>query len=150
MVESMSHQMGRLLLGIDMSEESNRKDWDGPVPALWSFDLDSQQAVRITPKKLFGWDGCWVDNDNILFLSRAPGEKNDSIYRMSADGKNLKRRSRRGISRLSARPNLHLWNCSLSLSSFASHVLRRAMRRSANSRMNISIASSLLTPMART
>jgi len=98
----------RLLLGIDMSEESNRKDWDGPVPALWSFDLDSQQAVRITPKKLFGWDGCWVDNDNILFLSRAPGEKNDSIYRMSADGKNLKRRSRRGISRLSARPNLHL------------------------------------------
>src|SRR5205814_1480912 len=98
----------RLLLGIDMSEESNRKDWDGPVPALWSFDVDSQQSVRITPKKLFGWDGCWVDNDNILFLSRAPGEKNDSIYRMSADGKNLKRRSRRGISRLSARPNLHL------------------------------------------
>jgi TolB protein len=31
----------RLLLGIDMSEESNRKDWDGPLPALWSFDLDS-------------------------------------------------------------------------------------------------------------
>ena len=81
----------RLLLGIDMGEESGRKDWDGPLPALWSFDLDSQHAVRITPKKLFGWDGCWIDNDNILFLSRAAGEKEDSIYRMSTNGKDLKR-----------------------------------------------------------
>src|SRR5207247_9978953 len=72
----------RLLLGIDMSEESTRKDWAGPVPAVCSFDLDSQQAVRITPKKLFGWDGCWVDNDNILSLSLAPGERNDAIYRI--------------------------------------------------------------------
>jgi TolB protein len=81
----------RLLLGIDMGEESNRKDWDGPLPALWTFDLDSQRAVRLSPKKLFGWDGCWIDNDNILFLSRASKEKEDSIYRMSANGKDLKR-----------------------------------------------------------
>jgi hypothetical protein len=39
---------------------------------------------------LFGWDGVWLDNDNILFLSRDAGEKEDSIYRMSTDGKNLK------------------------------------------------------------
>src|SRR5437763_15139206 len=81
----------RLLLGIAMSEESNRKDWDGPVPALWSFDLDSQQAVRITPKKLFGWDGCRVDYDNMLFFSRSPVEQNNSIYGMSANGKHFKR-----------------------------------------------------------
>src|SRR5438046_6939055 len=81
----------RLLLGIDMGEESNRKDWDGPLPALWTFDLDSQRAVRLTPKKLFGWDGCWINSDNILFLSRAPGEKENSIYRMSTNGKDLKR-----------------------------------------------------------
>ena len=81
----------RLLLSIDMGEESGRKDWDGPLPALWSFDLQSQKATRLTPKKLFGWDGVWLDNDNVLFLSRAAGEKNDSIYRMSVDGKNLKR-----------------------------------------------------------
>jgi TolB protein len=80
----------RLLLGIDMSEESNRKDWDGPFPALWSFDLDSQHSLRLTPKKLFGWDGCWIDNDNVLFLSRAAGEKEDSIYRMSTNGRDLK------------------------------------------------------------
>jgi TolB protein len=81
----------RLLLSIDMGEESGRKDWDGPLPALWSFDLQSQKATRLTPKKLFGWDGVWIDNNNILFLSKAAGEKEDSIYRMSVDGKNLKR-----------------------------------------------------------
>jgi len=81
----------RLLLSIDMGEESGRKDWDGPLPALWAFDLQAQKATRLTPKKLLGWDGVWIDNDNILFLSRAPDEKDDSVYRMSADGKNLKR-----------------------------------------------------------
>jgi len=81
----------RLLLSIDMGEESGRKDWDGPLPALWSFDLQSQKATRLTPKKLFGWDGVWIDNNNILFLSKAAGEKEDSIYRMSVEGKNLKR-----------------------------------------------------------
>jgi TolB protein len=81
----------RLLLSIDMGEESGRTDWDGPLPALWVFDLQSQKATRLTPKELFGWDGVWLDNDNILFLSRDAGEKEDSIYRMSTDGKNLKR-----------------------------------------------------------
>ena len=81
----------RLLLSIDMGEESGRKDWDGPLPALWAFDLQLQKATRLTPTKLFGWDGVWIDNDNVLLLSREPGEKDDSIYRMSADGKNLKR-----------------------------------------------------------
>jgi TolB protein len=81
----------RLLLSIDMSEESGRKDWDGPLPALWAFDLKSQKATRLTPRKLFGWDGVWLDNDNILFISRDAGERENSIYRMSTDGKNLKR-----------------------------------------------------------
>jgi TolB protein len=81
----------RLLLSIDMGEESGREDWDGPLPALWAFDLQAQKATRLTPKKQFGWDGVWIDNDNVLFLSRASDEKDDSVYRMSADGKNLKR-----------------------------------------------------------
>jgi TolB protein len=81
----------RLLLGIDMGEESDRKDWDGPQPALWSFDLTTQKSVRLTAKKLFAWDGCWIDDTNILFLSQPAGEKAASIYRMSTDQKNLKR-----------------------------------------------------------
>jgi TolB protein len=81
----------RLLLSIDMGEESGRTDWDGPLPALWAFDLQSQKTTRLTPKQLFGWDGVWLDNDNVLFLSRDAGEKEDSIYRMSIDGQNVKR-----------------------------------------------------------
>jgi TolB protein len=81
----------RLLLGIDMGEEQDRKDWDGPPPALWTFDLTTQKATRVTPKKIFGWDGCWLDNDNILFLSQDANEKEPSIYRMSL-GKNGKDR----------------------------------------------------------
>jgi TolB protein len=80
----------RLLLSIDMGEEHHRKDWDGPLPALWTFEVATQKAVRITPKTLFGWDGCWIDKDNILFLNQPAGEKAASLYRMSIDGKNLK------------------------------------------------------------
>jgi TolB protein len=43
----------RLLLSVDMAEESGRKNWDGPLPALWMFDVQSQKASRLTPKKLF-------------------------------------------------------------------------------------------------
>jgi TolB protein len=81
----------RLLLSIDMGEESGRKNWDGPLPALWAFDMQSKKATRLTPKNLFGWDGVWLDNDNVLFLSRDVDENEDAIYRMSTDGKNLKR-----------------------------------------------------------
>jgi len=80
-----------LLLSIQMAEEHNRKDWDGPQPALWSFDLITQKSVRLTSKKLFAWDGCWIDDTSILFLSQPAGEKGASIYRMSINGKNLKR-----------------------------------------------------------
>ncbi len=44
----------RLLLSVDMGEESGRKDWDGPLPALWALDLQSQKATRLTSKTLFG------------------------------------------------------------------------------------------------
>src|SRR5439155_643606 len=88
---SWSSDGKHILFGIEMGEEANRRNWDGPVPALWSFDLHSQHAVRITPKRLFGWDGVWIDNANVLFLSQAAGEKSASIYRMSINGKNLKR-----------------------------------------------------------
>jgi TolB protein len=81
----------RLLLSIDMGEEHHRKDWDGPPPALWTFEIATQKAVRITAKTLFAWDGCWIDNENILFLSQPSGAKEASIYRMSKDGKNPKR-----------------------------------------------------------
>lgn len=87
---SVSPDGKRLLLSVEMGEEHHRKDWDGPLPALWSFDLETQRAVRLTPRNLFAWDGCWLNNDTIVFLSQAVGEKEPSICRMSTNGKNLK------------------------------------------------------------
>ena len=80
----------RLLLGIDMGEEAHRKDWDGPLPAVWTLDLATKKSVRLTPKNLFGWDGCWADNDTVLFASQAPGEKQASLYRMPLSAKERK------------------------------------------------------------
>jgi len=78
-----------LLLSVEMDEEYSRKDWDGPVPALWSFDLSTQRAVRLTQKNLFAWDACWLDNANVLFVSQNAGEKQPALYR--TNGKNQKR-----------------------------------------------------------
>ena len=36
----------RLLLSIDMGEEHHRKDWDGPPPALWIFEIATQNLLR--------------------------------------------------------------------------------------------------------
>lgn len=76
----------KLLLGIDMGEEARRKDWDGPLPALWTLDLESKKGTRLTSRKLFGWDGCWLDDSTVLFLSQAVGEKTASIHKMSVSG----------------------------------------------------------------
>ena len=88
---SVSPDGKRLLLSVEMGEEHHRKNWYGPPPALWSFEIETQKATRLTNKNLCAWDGCWLDKDNLLFLSQPVGEKEPSIYSMSIDGKNLKR-----------------------------------------------------------
>lgn len=79
----------RLLLSIDMSTEGPTGSvvWVGTWGALWSFDLESQHAVRLTPTTLSGRNGVWLDNDNILFVTQAAEESEVSIYRMSINGK---------------------------------------------------------------
>jgi TolB protein len=73
--------------------ESARKDWDGPLLAIWALDLATEKATRLTPKSLYAWDVQWLDADSILFVSQAVGEKEQAIYRMSAtsQGKDRKR-----------------------------------------------------------
>jgi TolB protein len=87
----------RLLLSIDTGEESGRKDWDGTVARALGVRSPISKGDQADAKKncLVGM-GVWIDNDNILFLSRAVGEKDDSIYRMSTSGKNLKRLIKNG------------------------------------------------------
>jgi TolB protein len=57
---------------------------------VWTLDLATQKSVRLTPKSLFGWDGCWLDSETILFISQAAGEKQASLYRMPLGGKDRK------------------------------------------------------------
>lgn len=79
----------RLLVSVEMDEEYDRRNWDGPVPALWSFDLVTEAAVRLTSRNLFAWDGCWLDNANILFVSQGPNDKQPGLFRTY--GRDLKR-----------------------------------------------------------
>ena len=53
--------------------------------------MATQKAVRVTPASLFGWDGCWMDDENILFLSQTANETTASINRISITGRNFKR-----------------------------------------------------------
>jgi TolB protein len=88
----------KLLLGIDMGEEAHRKDWDGPLPAVWTLDLASKKGTRLTPKKIFGWDGCWIDDATVFFLSQAAGEKSASLYKMASTGGAMSKPVTKGVS----------------------------------------------------
>jgi TolB protein len=80
-----------LLLDVEM-DEKERKDWDGPPPAIWTVDFATEKVTRLTPKTLYGWDSCWCGNDAIVFDSQTASEKNASVYRMSlgSNGKDKK------------------------------------------------------------
>ncbi len=84
---AVSPNDGALLVDVEMDEDVARKDWDGPPPAIWSLNLATGRATRLTPKGLFAWEPCWVSGDAFLCLVQPVSAKEPSIYRMSADGK---------------------------------------------------------------
>ena len=90
---SVSPDGNRLLVS-----QEYRKNSEAPPPSLWLFDLVSQESTRlVTPKELSVSAGCWLDKDHILFQSGAPDEPDrPAIYRMSLDGKNLRRLIKNG------------------------------------------------------
>ncbi len=75
-----------LLMDVEMDEKITRKGWVGPLPAIWTMDLETDKTTRLTPKTLFAWDAHWLGTDAIVFSSEAAGEKDPSIYRMSLTG----------------------------------------------------------------
>ena len=70
-----------LLMDIDQAEEHHRKDWDGPQPSIWSLDLATEKAVRVTPATMFAWEAAWLSDSEILFQEQGAKEKDPSIYR---------------------------------------------------------------------
>jgi TolB protein len=87
---SVSPDGKTLLMDVDCGAEHERKNWDGPQPAIEKFDLASEKAVRVTGKNDFVWEPFWLNNDQFLCIIQKENENQQSIYRMSLDGKNAK------------------------------------------------------------
>jgi TolB protein len=87
---SVSPDGKALLMDVDCGAEHERKNWDGPQPAIEKFDLATDKAVRVTGKNDFVWEPFWLSDNEFLCILQREDENEPSIYRMSLDTKNLK------------------------------------------------------------
>ncbi len=55
-----------LLIEVDGDEDVKIKDWDGPPPALWTIDLQTEARQRIGSHSLLAWSGCWESANRII------------------------------------------------------------------------------------
>jgi TolB protein len=85
---SVSPDGKALLMDVDCGTEHERKDWDGPQPAVERLDLNSDKAVRVTGKDDYVWGPFWLSANEFLCIMQKENEKQPSIYRMTLDGKN--------------------------------------------------------------
>ena len=79
-----------LLMDVDMDEDHGRKNWDGPPPALWLLDLETNKAARLSKKDFFAWDPAWIDDKEFVFISQGPKENTPSLYRGAAKSNDAK------------------------------------------------------------
>ena len=84
---SVSPDGKALLMDIDCGSEHERKNWDGPQPAIEKLDLGADKAVRVTGKNDFVWEPFWLSDSEFLCIMQNENESQASIYRMSLDGK---------------------------------------------------------------
>lgn len=87
---SISPDGKTLLMDVDCGSEHERKNWDGPQPAIEKLDLSGDKAVRVTGKKDFVWEPFWLSSKEFFCIMQKENENQPSIYRMSLDGKNPK------------------------------------------------------------
>jgi Tol biopolymer transport system component len=87
---SVSPDGKTLLMDVDLGAEHERKNWDGPQPAIYEFDLATEKTSRVTGKNDFVWNPYWVTNDEFLCVIQKEHENEPSLYRMSITGKNAK------------------------------------------------------------
>jgi TolB protein len=87
---SISPDGNSLLMDVDTGSEHERKDWDGPQPAIEKLDLSADKAVRISGKDDYVWEPFWLTANEFLCIMQKENENQASIYRMSLDGKNPK------------------------------------------------------------
>jgi TolB protein len=83
---SISDDGQSLLINANMDDEESPKDWEGPPPAIWLFDIPSGKATRLTPKKSYASDSCWLSRSEYLLVDATKNEKTSSIYQASFGG----------------------------------------------------------------
>jgi TolB protein len=83
---SLSDDGQRLLIDVNMDQEDSPKDWAGPPPAIWLFDIPSGKATRLTPKMSYASDPCWLNQSEYLLVNATKNEKTSSIYQTSIGG----------------------------------------------------------------
>jgi len=87
---SVSPDGKALLMDVDTGSERERKDWDGPQPAIEKLDLSADKAARVTGKDDYVWEPFWLSASEFLCIIQKENERQPSIYRVSLDGKNPK------------------------------------------------------------
>jgi Tol biopolymer transport system component len=87
---SISPDGSALLMDVDCGSEHERKNWDGPQPAIEKLDLTADKAVRISGKDDYIWEPFWLSTNEFLCIMQKENENQASVYRMSLDGKNPK------------------------------------------------------------
>ena len=74
-----------LLLDADLDKDGPIKDWDGPPPAVFLFDIAAGKAKRISPATPYAWEPCWLNEQEYLFTGTKDG-KHFEIYKASLTG----------------------------------------------------------------
>ena len=87
---SISPDGKSLLMDVDCGSKHERKNWDGPQPAIEKLDLGGDKAVRVTGKDDFIWEPSRLSANEFLCIIQKENENWASIYRMALDGKNPK------------------------------------------------------------
>jgi TolB protein len=71
-----------LLIDVDMAEDIERPEWDGPPPAIWRLDLTTGKATQVTKTELFAWHPAWINDHEILCNHTPNGARDIAIYRL--------------------------------------------------------------------
>ena len=61
---SISPDGNTLLMDVDWGSEHERKNRDGPQPAIEKLDLSADKAVRVTGKDDYVWEPFWLSPTN--------------------------------------------------------------------------------------
>jgi hypothetical protein len=71
---SISPDGNSLLMDVDCGSEHERKNWDGPQPAIERLDLSADKAVRITGKDDYVWEPFWLTANEFLCIMQKEGK----------------------------------------------------------------------------